>query len=316
MPETTKQNEIREQAVVMLALTLVPGMGSRRIRQFLALVTGHGVDIHSLTAPGSVSLYRKIPDLAAQFEGVLEKLERELLEQAEACIRRAQQSGMEWTLILSDTYPAPFLDYLENGAPPFMFLSGARALLERPACAVVGTRSPSRKGIRAARGASELIVESGMVVVSGGASGVDWAAHDAAVAAGGATVIFLPQGISTYDLPTGWRDAMDSGRLLLASEYLPDAPWRTYAAVSRNALIAAQAGLVCVVEPRKQGGSILTARHAIAQGKQVFVEPVSALPVSLHPHAASLEQLGPALAEMNAGCVKAAGNRPRQSRLF
>ena len=153
-----------------------------------------------------------------------------------------------------------------------------------------------------------------MAVVSGGAAGVDWAAHDAALQSGGSTVIFLPQGILVYEMSSAWREAMDEGRLLLASEYLPDAPWRTYAAVSRNALIAAQARLVCVIEPRKQGGSLLTARHAVDQGKQVLVEPLGALPVPLQSCAAPLEQLAQALENVKG--VQFPPDRPGQSRLF
>jgi len=304
----------RKQALALLALTLVPGMGNRRISQFVALLGGHGLDVSSLAAGANASFHRKIPELKLQFEGVLERVAGETLGQAETCMHRAEAAGLSWIHLLADDYPKPLAAFLDSGAPPFLFLLGNRSLLGKAACAVVGTRSPSRGGIRAARCASQAIVEAEMTVVSGGAAGVDWAAHEAALQSGGSTLLFLPQGIRTYGMPGEWRDAMDAGRLLLASEYLPDAPWQTYAAVSRNALIAAQARLVCVIEPRKQGGSILTARHALDQGKPVLVEPVSALSSPLQSRVMPLEQLGQTLEKVKGAQVFP--DRPGQSRLF
>ena len=304
----------REQALALLALTLVPGMGNRRISQFAAVLAGHGLEIALLVRGGNGAFHGKVPGLAVQFDGVLEQVESETLAQAEACIHRAEAAGLSWMHILEGDYPRPLAAFLEGGAPPFLVLQGNKELLDRAASAVVGTRSPSRGGIRAARCASTTIVEAGMTVVSGGAAGVDWAAHDGALRSGGSTVIFLPQGILAYEMSSGWQKAMADGRLLLASEYLPDAPWRTYAAVSRNALIAAQARLVCVIEPRKQGGSILTARHAVDQGKQVLVDPLSALPAPLQSCAAPLEQLAQALEKVKG--VQFPPEHPGQARLF
>ena len=304
----------REQALALLALTLVPGMGNRRISQFVAMLDGHGLDVSDLARGANGSFRRKIPGLVVQFDGVVEQVAGETLGQAEACIHRAEAAGLSWMHFLEGDYPRPLSAFLEGSAPPFLFLQGNKGLLAAAASAVVGTRSPSRTGIRAARRASRTIVGAGMAVVSGGATGIDWAAHDAALQSGGSTVIFLPQGILPYEMSSGWRKAMADGRLLLASEYLPDAPWRTYAAVSRNALIAAQARLVCVIEPRKQGGSLLTARHAVDQGKQVLAEPLNALPAPLQSCAVPLETLAQALEKVQE--VQFPPDRPGQSRLL
>jgi len=262
-----------KEALVLLALTLVPGMGSRRIHQFLAILDGHGYAISRVGHDKAATFYRHVPGAAMYFDGVMEMLAGEKLDEAQRCLDHAARSGLKMVHLLNREYPRRLKAYLENNAPPVLFLRGAGSLFEKDGCAVVGTRSPSKEGVNAARRASERIADAGLTLVSGGAAGVDRAAHDAAVLAGGTTVIFLPQGIKTYALPEPWRKAMDEGRLLLASEYLPDAPWQTYAAISRNALIAAQSLLVCVIEPRKQGGSILTARHAMEQGREVFALP-------------------------------------------
>ncbi len=99
---------------------------------------------------------------------------------------------------------------------------------------------------------------------------MDAAAHGAALAAGGATVIVLPQGALSYEKPSAYGEAMRAGRVLLLSEFVPDLPWCTHAAVQRNATISVLSDGLCVIAPAKQGGSIRTARCAIERAKPVF----------------------------------------------
>ncbi|HIJ66427.1 MAG TPA: hypothetical protein HPP77_10805, partial [Candidatus Hydrogenedentes bacterium] len=75
----------------------------------------------------------------------------------------------------------------------------------------------------------------------------------------------------TYRPSRSVAKAVGQGAAVLVSEFPPDAPWETHAAVTRNAVISALARLVCVIEPRKTGGSIRTARIALNQGKSVLV---------------------------------------------
>lgn len=280
------------------------------------MLEGHGYAISRLTCDTAAAFYRQVPGAAVSFKGVVEMLAGEKLDEAQECLNHISRSGIKMIHMLEADYPERLEAYLEISAPPIVFLYGEPSLLRQDGCAVVGTRSPSKAGVNAARRASERIAAAGLTLVSGGAVGVDRAAHDAAVLAGGTTVIFLPQGIKTYVLPEPWRKAMDEGRLLLASEYLPDAPWQTYAAISRNALIAAQSLLVCVIEPRKQGGSILTARHAMEQGKPLLVEPANALPAPMNPYAQPMKGLAHVMAGLKNGEATPGLSRPKQSKLF
>ncbi len=173
-----------EETLVLLALSLIPGMGSRRIHQFLALLTGRGYEIATLSGVTPALFYRQFPEMVDRFQGVLESLVRDKLEEARETMRHATRLGLELTHVLDSGYPRQLREFLDNNAPPVLFFCGPRTLFEQDGCAVVGTRSPSPAGIRAARQASEKIVGACMALVSGGAVGVDWAAHDAAVCAG------------------------------------------------------------------------------------------------------------------------------------
>jgi DNA processing protein len=305
-----------ESLTILLAITLIPGMGCRKTNQLLKIVENAGLPLCKLIEGNPKTVYRKIPELEMLCKGVIEILNHGTLHEAEMHLKRAEKSGLQIINILDNSYPASLKMFLDMGAPILLFLSGNEEILHTRGGAVVGTRTPTEQGIAVARQASKTLVGNDMTLISGGAVGVDWVAHDTAIQAGGMTVAFLPQGIGTYSLPAKWRDAMEEGRLLLASEYLPDAPWRTYAAVSRNALIAAQSQLVCVVEPRKQGGSIITARHAVQQGKPVLVEGPSKFTGTLSYYVTPLKQLQEVVSAVKKGGIENGSRPSRQSTLF
>ena len=316
MSSTSEKPLQESDACVLLAMSLVPGIGNRSIHQVLDLLARHDRRPACLSEVSRAVLSDEIPGFFRQFDSLYKVLHERTLSEAELCMVRAAREGLDWLYLSCPDYPSPLKYFLGNDAPPVLFTKGNRGLLHEEACAVVGTRTPSPRGLVNARFAAEKIVGAGLVLASGGAQGVDWAAHDAAISADGATTLFLPQGIGTYRIPGPWRKALTAGKLLLVSEYLPDAPWRTYAAVSRNALIAAQSRVVCVIEPRKQGGSILTARHAIHQGKVVLVDALEALPGTLRPHATRLEQLETVLNNLPRGEHSHLSQAPEQSRFF
>jgi len=206
-------------------------------------------------------------------------------------------------------YPEALAHYLEDEAPTVIFLLGDAALLHPLAGAVVGTRTPTAHGIALAQKCAALLTEQNAVVVSGGAQGVDTAAHDKTLACFGRTVIVLPEGILHHTTPPAWAEALRNGAALLISEVHPFQPWRTFAAVGRNRLIAALSRMVCVIEPRKTGGSIATARHGIAQRKPVFLSPASALPAGLRQSARPIVKAGKVDA---AGMIEALHSTPQE----
>ena len=245
------------------------------------------------------NLLKRIIEWDSGIATLLAQCEEKVFEEANAYIAYARQQDLLVILALEESYPQTLKHYLGDVAPPLLFVRGNAELLHKTAGAVVGTRNPSKQGIQAAQNAAKVIVKNKASVVSGGAAGIDRAAHDRAIKAGGNTIVMLPQGILSWSFPEYWNAAFDSGRVTLVSSYLPNAPWLTHAAVSRNGLISALAQVVCVVEPRKQGGSILTMRHAIEQHKPAFVEPLTALPAGLQTQARPLRELPEALAALD-----------------
>jgi len=161
-------------------------------------------------------------------------------------------------------------------APCCLFLRGRLPGPEAPAVAVVGTRDASPYGLRVAgRIAGELAL-AGVWVVSGFALGIDGAAHEAVVAAGGATLAVLGCGLD-HDYPVAHGDLrlalLERGGLL--SEHGPGVEPRRYHFPRRNRIVAALSQAVVVVEAPERSGALITARLALDLGREILAVPGS-----------------------------------------
>jgi DNA processing protein len=184
----------------------------------------------------------------------------------------ARLEALEFQFVDPDDREWPFTDSPPD--PPCAWLFAAGRPLPPPtqagrkAVAVVGGRRASPLRRHAARQLAGTLAAAGCVVVSGGAAGVDTAAHRGALAAGGHTVAVLGCGLDVAypkgnaELLTGLR----RGEGTLLSEFPPGTPPRPGHFIPRNRLIAALAAAVVVVEAREQSGSLSTARAAAGRG--------------------------------------------------
>ena len=156
--------------------------------------------------------------------------------------------------------------------PPALFVAGDLGR-GRPV-ALVGSRKASPTGIETARALGRALAERGVCVVSGLALGIDAAGHEGALAGGGRTVGVLGCGIdvvyprANLELFGRVRD----GGALVSEYYLGEAPlaWRFPA---RNRVIAGLCGQVVVVEAGEKSGALITARHAVESGRDVWAVP-------------------------------------------
>ncbi|MGI9237630.1 MAG: DNA-processing protein DprA [Woeseiaceae bacterium] len=164
-------------------------------------------------------------------------------------------------------------------APPLLlFVNGDIECLHLPALAIVGSRNPTHGGIRNAVEFSRYLSQHGFVIVSGLAEGIDTAAHRGALGAGGKTVAFLGHGIDRV-YPASNRDlahVIANGGALLSEYPLGARPLRRHFP-ERNRLISGLSLGTLVVEAARQSGSLITARLASEQGREIF-----ALPGSIH----------------------------------
>jgi DNA processing protein len=168
---------------------------------------------------------------------------------------------------------------LESGdAPAVLFYIGRRELLGRQAFAIVGSRHGTPQGVATAREFAQALSVAGYTIVSGLALGIDAAAHEGALGTDASTLAVVGTGpdrvYPARNRALAERIAHDGGIL---SEYVPGTPARKENFPQRNRLISGLARGVLVVEATLSSGSLITARLAGEQGRDVF-----AIPGSIH----------------------------------
>ena len=188
----------------------------------------------------------------------------------------AKAAGVQLIALDDERYP-PLLRAIHD-PPELLYVRGDPAVLQRPQLAVVGSRRASPAGLRIAQLLSGQLTQAGLCVCSGLALGVDGAAHQGALAAGGKSLAVMATGIDRLyphrhrSLAAGIEQAG-----CLVTEFPPGTPPRRQNFPQRNRIISGLSLGVLVVEAALPSGSLITARTALEQGREVFALPWSML---------------------------------------
>lgn len=262
-----------------LRLHRLPDTGLRR---FHTLIEAFGNASSALSAPASA--WRALGLPAASIDARRSPEVRDGALAAMAWLERPGQHLLMWD---GPGYPA-LLGEIDD-PPPLLFVAGDPALLERPQLAIVGSRRASPPALDTAGAFARCLAQAGFTITSGLALGVDGAAHRAALQAGGHTIGVLGTGLQKL-YPQRHRDLaramLDSGSALV-SEYPLDAGPLAGNFPRRNRIISGLSLGVLVVEASIASGSLITARLAAEQGREVY-----AIPGSIHhPGAKGCHQL-------------------------
>ena len=190
--------------------------------------------------------------------------------EAEAEITRAQRFGAELILVGDAAYPAPLAAL--DAPPPLLYAKGDISLLQKPAIAIVGSRQCSAAGTKLARLFAAEIGRAGFVVASGLARGIDAAAHHAAldtgtiaVLAGGLDHVYPPEH-DTLQQAIGERGCLLSEMPFGFTPRGQDFP-------RRNRIVSGLSLGVLIIEAARRSGTLVTARLAAEQGREVFAVP-------------------------------------------
>jgi DNA processing protein len=209
-------------------------------------------------------------------------------------IRRSLEArGARFVAAGDEEYP-PQLNELED-PPAGLFVRGRRLPSRVGTVAVVGARRCSDLGRELGRAIGRDLATFGACVVSGAARGIDASAHEGALDAGGWTLAVLGSGIDVPH-PQASRRLLEriSAVGTIVSEYPPGVPADAFRFPARNRLIAGLASALVVVEGAERSGSLISARHALSIGREVFAvpgaitNPLSAVPNTLIREGATL----------------------------
>ena len=248
-----------------LQLALTPGLGPATLRKLLrefglphaVLARKHG-DLLPYTGAAALDALHSLP------------------------VREAVQRALDWAsearhfvvTLADEGYPRPLLEIADP--PPLLYAHGRLELLQRAALAVVGSRNATAQGERNAEEFARALSRSGLTIVSGLALGIDAAAHRGGLGGPGSTIAVLGTGIDlVYPQRNAALAAEVAERGLLLSEFPLGTPAAAHNFPKRNRLISGLARGCLVIEAATASGSLITARSAAEQGRDVFAVPGS-----------------------------------------
>lgn len=262
-----------------LRLHCLPELGPKRFHKLLSAFDSASA---ALSAPASAWRSLGLPLACSEA-----RRSPEIRERARRALEWLQAPGQQLVMWDEASYPALLGEIAD--APPLLFVAGDPALLERPQLAMVGSRRASRPGLDTAHSFARSLARGGFVVTSGLALGIDGAAHQGALDADGQTVAVLGTGLQCL-YPARHqrlaRDIVERGGALV-SELPLDSPPQAANFPRRNRIISGLSLGVLVVEASPSSGSLITARLAAEQGREVY-----AIPGSIHhPGAKGCHQL-------------------------
>ncbi|HLK47253.1 MAG TPA: DNA-processing protein DprA [Bryobacteraceae bacterium] len=258
-PVTTREEELH-----WIALTLVPGLGTRnagklisRFRTPQAVFRASRTELEGAGVSGAVA--QSIAS-GCSFEDAVVQQEKML------------ESGTTAVPLSDPRYPALLREIYDP--PVLLFARGRVELLQMALVGVVGTRRPTPYGLAATERLAGDLARAGLVIVSGMARGIDTAAHKATLAAQGNTVAVLGCGVDVV-YPAENRKLADelSKKGLIISEFPMGSTAFPQNFPIRNRIISGMGVGLLVVEGAQYSGSAITARLAIDQGKEVFAVP-------------------------------------------
>ncbi|MFL5445840.1 MAG: DNA-processing protein DprA [Myxococcales bacterium] len=254
------------EVLAACAFAAVPGIGASTLSRIVAV---HG-SLELALAAGPAALLSRAAELRLR-AATIQYLEEEpdLVRLGTWALEEAHRAGARPVLLGREGYPA-LLARAPN--PPALLYVRGKLVAEAKRVAIVGSRDSDDLGLRIARALAEGLARASVEVVSGGARGVDAAAHAGALWGEGSTVAVLGCGIDQA-YPAENRDLFDriaAGSGAVLSELVPGSPPARSNFPRRNRIIAGLSDATVVVRAGSRSGALVTARDAFAAGRKVF----------------------------------------------
>jgi DNA processing protein len=258
---------LQQDLIPWLKLALVPGIGSTTL---IRLLTAFGSP-EAVLACGRHALE---PHLAAkQRDALLAGPDAALLAETQAWL---DQPGNRLLTLGDPDYPKPLLEIADP--PALLYCKGRRDLLGRPGFSIVGSRNATPQGLRDAEAFGLALADAGLTIISGLALGIDAAAHRGGLAGSGSSIAIVGTGLDRiYPARNRALAHTLAEQGLILSEFPLGTPPLPGNFPCRNRLISGLSRGVLVVEATTASGSLITARVAAEQGREVF-----AIPGSIH----------------------------------
>jgi len=249
-----------------LKLHLADGVGAIKFR---ALIEAFGDAVSAASA--GPSRLRGVEGIGPKTADAIASVTDQQIDEE---IAEAQKRSADIICVAEDRYPPPLRNIYDH--PAVIYVRGAILPPDSVAMGVVGSRRCTHYGLEQAMRFGELLGRAGLTVISGGARGIDTAAHRGALAAGGRTIAVMGCGLAHHYPPENadlFEQIASSGRGALVTEL----PMRTAVLAgnfpTRNRIISGLSLGVLIVEAARGSGALITAKEAAEQGREVFAIP-------------------------------------------
>ena len=248
-----------------VALAGIPGLGSIAFRR---LVRAFG-EPRSIFSAGHGALCQVVPAPLAR--AIAAGPSAEVIEATDLWLADPANQILTWA---DEGYPRLLLEI--SDPPPLLYLKGRQELLNRPALAIVGSRNPTPQGLANAVAFAHHLSDAGFTIISGLALGVDGAAHHGGLLGASSSVGVVGTGLDIV-YPARHKDLAHqlAAQGCIISEFALGTPSKAQNFPRRNRIISGLAQGTLVVEAALQSGSLITARLAAEQGREVFAVPGS-----------------------------------------
>lgn len=253
-----------DERTALLALSLVPGVGSGRLHALLEAFEGSAVE-----AWRGRSLWHSVAKMPSSVVAKAATVTKETIDRE---LRRLDALQARIVTRSDPEYPPGLLHVA--GPAPVLFVRGRLPLDYTNCVAIVGTRRPSRSGERTSTEIASQLAAVGLGIVSGLALGIDGAAHRGALRTGGTTVAVLGCGLD-YCYPQQHAELMEeiAATGAVVTEYTLGTKPLPRHFPARNRLIAGLSAGVVLVESGGSGGALHTVEYALAAGREVMAVP-------------------------------------------
>src|SRR6266581_3533970 len=278
-----KMSENLQEQACWLLLTYESGLTTRVINEIVVTWCQQlGRTLQEFFAADS-QVWSDTCHLSAPVVEKLEQARAKLVGQA-FLVEQLSHDHIHLLTVLDDNYPHLLKSSLKRDqTPPVLFYAGDLCILERQTIAIIGSRNAGEESLAFTRAVSSYLAEHGSNVISGNARGVDRTAYEGATSTEGCTTVVLPHGIRKLS-GVQWRALLakiETGKVLLLSQFHPDAKWVVSRAMERNKVVTGLAQIVIVAESDTEGGTWAGATGALRQNRPLYVRQAdtpSALP--------------------------------------
>jgi DNA protecting protein DprA len=276
------QEDLREQACWLLlaidsGLKTHVGLTTRIVNDILVVWCHQAKRSLQEFFAANADEWRRVCHLGDEQINKLEQAREKLVSQA-FVVEQLAHEGIHMLTVLDKDYPKLLKTTLKREqAPPVLFYMGDLAILERKTIAIIGSREANEESLAFTQSAAAYLADHEANVISGYARGVDRSAFEGATSVNGYTTVVLPHGIRKLSgvQMRALRPMIEAGKVLLLSQFYPDAQWTKFRAMDRNKVVTGLAQIVIVAQSSTKGGTWEGAQEALRQRKPVYVRNTS-----------------------------------------